>query len=103
MNKESIIFVGLFTVILSVVILLLSYTSSDQELNQYVKIKVQSGDTLWALADQVDDSKKINKSDFVEWVAEKNNLQTSEIQPGDELVIPLKKEHPAAYELATVK
>lgn len=71
MNKESIIFVGLFTVILSVVILLLSYTSSDQELNQYVKIKVQSGDTLWSLADQVDDSKKINKSDFVEWVAEK--------------------------------
>lgn len=58
MNKESIIFVGLFTVILSVVILLLSYTSSDQELNQYVKIKVQSGDTLWSLADQVDDSKR---------------------------------------------
>lgn len=43
MSKESIIFVGLFTVILSVVILLLSYTSSDQELNQYVKIKVQQG------------------------------------------------------------
>lgn len=71
MSKESIIFVGLFTVILSVVILLLSYTSSDQELNQYVKIKVQQGDTLWSLADQVADSKKINKSDFIEWVAEK--------------------------------
>ncbi len=72
MSKESIIFVGLFTLILSVVILLLSYTSSDQELNQYVKIKVQQGDTLWSLADQVADSKKINKSDFIEWVAEKN-------------------------------
>lgn len=71
MSKESIIFVGLFTVILSVVILLLSYTSGDQELNQYVKIKVQQGDTLWSLADQVADSKRINKSDFIEWVAEK--------------------------------
>lgn len=44
MSKESIIFVGLFTVILSAVILLLSYTSSGQELNQYVKIEVQQGD-----------------------------------------------------------
>lgn len=61
MSKESIIFVGLFTVILSAVILMLSYTSSGQELNQYVKIEVQQGDTLWSIADQVADTKKINK------------------------------------------
>ncbi|QJC88780.1 Cell division inhibitor [Bacillus subtilis] len=58
MSKESIIFVGLFTVILSAVILLLSYTSSGQELNQYVKIEVQQGDTLWSIADQVADKKR---------------------------------------------
>lgn len=87
MSKESIIFVGLFTVILSAVILMLSYTSSGQELNQYVKIEVQQGDTLWSIADQVADTKKINKNDFIEWVADKNQLQTSDIQPGDELVI----------------
>lgn len=83
MSKESIIFVGLFTVILSAVILMLSYTSSGQELNQYVKIEVQQGDTLWSIADQVADTKKINKNDFIEWVADKNQLQTSDIQPGD--------------------
>lgn len=65
MSKESIIFVGLFTVILSAVILMLSYTSSGQELNQYVKIEVQQGDTLWSIADQVADTKKINKNDFI--------------------------------------
>ncbi len=58
MSKESIIFVGLFTVILSAVILMLSYTSSGQELNQYVKIEVQQGDTLWSIADQVADTKR---------------------------------------------
>ncbi|MCY7879394.1 cell division suppressor protein YneA [Bacillus spizizenii] len=103
MSKESIIFVGLFSVILSAVILLLSYTSSGQELNQYAKIKVQQGDTLWSIADQVADTKKINKNDFIEWVADKNHLQTSDIQPGDELVIPLKKKHQDSYELATVR
>lgn len=91
MGKESIIFVGLFTVILSAVILLLSYSSNGQELNQYVKIEVQQGDTLWSIADQVTDKKKMNKQDFIEWVADKNYLQTTDIQPGDELVIPLKK------------
>lgn len=58
MSKESIIFVGLFTVILSAVILMLSYTSGGQELNQYVKIEVQQGDTLWSIADQVADTKR---------------------------------------------
>ncbi|MBG9771138.1 peptidoglycan-binding protein [Bacillus vallismortis] len=103
MGKESIIFVGLFTVILSAVILLLSYSSNGQELNQYVKIEVQQGDTLWSIADQVTDKKKMNKQDFIEWVADKNYLQTTDIQPGDELVIPLKKKHQDAYELATVR
>ncbi|MCO4850663.1 cell division suppressor protein YneA [Bacillus vallismortis] len=103
MGKESIIFVGLFTVILSAVILLLSYTSSGQELNQYVKIEVQQGDTLWSIADQVTDKKKMNKQEFIEWVADKNHLQTTDIHPGDELVIPLKKKHQDAYELATVR
>ncbi|PJY98521.1 MULTISPECIES: cell division suppressor protein YneA [Bacillus] len=103
MGKESIIFVGLFTVILSAIILLLSYTSSGQELDQYVKIEVQQGDTLWSIADQVTDKKKMNKQDFIEWVADKNYLQTTDIQAGDELVIPLKKKHQDAYELATVR
>ncbi|MHA7767814.1 cell division suppressor protein YneA [Bacillus atrophaeus] len=103
MIKEFIIFVGLFTGVLSAVILLLSFTNNDQEQNQYVKIEVQSGDTLWSLTDQVSDTKKINKKDFIEWVTEENNLQTSDIQAGDVLTLPLKKEHPAAYQLATVK
>lgn len=91
MIKEFIIFVGLFTGVLSAVILLLSFTNNDQEQNQYVKIEVQSGDTLWSLADQVSHTKKINKKDFIEWVTEENNLQTSDIQAGDVLMLPLKR------------
>lgn len=45
MAKESIIFVGLFTAILSAVILLVSCAGNDQALSQYVKIKVQDGGT----------------------------------------------------------
>ncbi|WP_438422038.1 cell division suppressor protein YneA [Bacillus siamensis] len=102
MAKESIIFVGLFTAILSAVILLVSCTGNDQAFSQYVKIKVQDGDTLWSLADQVAKKKNINKEDFIEWVTENNHLQTADIKPGDELILPVKKEHPAVYQLAIV-
>ncbi|MGV3270247.1 cell division suppressor protein YneA [Bacillus sp. CIS52] len=102
MAKESIIFVGLFTAILSAVILLVSCAGNDQALSQYVKIKVQDGDTLWSLADQVAEMKNINKEDFIEWVTENNHLQTADIKPGDELILPVKKEHPAVYQLAIV-
>ena len=96
MAKESIIFVGLFTAILSAAILLVSCAGNDQSLSQYVKIKVQDGDTLWSLADHVAEKKHI------EWVTENNHLQTADIKPGDELILPVKKKHPAVYQLAIV-
>ncbi|AOC91227.1 cell division suppressor protein YneA [Bacillus amyloliquefaciens] len=102
MAKESIIFVGLFTVILSAAILLVSCAGNDQTLSQYVKIKVQDGDTLWSLADHVAEKKNINKEEFIEWVTENNHLQTADIKPGDELILPVKKKHPAVYQLAIV-
>ncbi|AMQ74241.1 cell division suppressor protein YneA [Bacillus velezensis] len=102
MAKESIIFVGLFTAILSAAILLVSCAGNDQSLSQYVKIKVQDGDTLWSLADHVAEKKHINKEDFIEWVTENNHLQTADIKPGDELFLPVKKKHPAVYQLAIV-
>ncbi|MEC3841279.1 cell division suppressor protein YneA [Bacillus amyloliquefaciens] len=102
MAKESIIFVGLFTAILSAAILLVSCMGNDQTLSQYVKIKVQDGDTLWSLADHVAEKKNINKEEFIEWVTENNHLQTADIKPGDELILPVKKKHPAVYQLAIV-
>ncbi|OCB99148.1 Cell division suppressor protein YneA [Bacillus amyloliquefaciens] len=102
MAKESIIFVGLFTAILSAAILLVSCTGNDQTLSQYVKIKVQDGDTLWSLADHVAEKKNINKEEFIEWVTQNNHLQTADIKPGDELILPVKKKHPAVYQLAIV-
>ncbi|MFS0654871.1 cell division suppressor protein YneA [Bacillus sp. 179-C3.3 HS] len=100
--KESIIFIGLFTFIVGVFLSLIAVTSHN-DTNQYVKIEVQSGDTLWGIADQVNDSKSIDKNSFIDWVTKQNDLVSTDIQPGDILVIPVKKEHPVVYELATVQ
>ncbi len=100
--KESIIFVGLFSFIVGIFLSLIAVTSHN-DTNQYVKIEVRSGDTLWGIADQVNDSKSIDKNAFIDWVTEHNNLASTDIQPGEILVIPVKKEHPAVYELATVQ
>lgn len=44
--KESIIFIGVFSFIVGIFLSLIAVTSHNDP-NQYVKIEVQSGDTLW--------------------------------------------------------
>jgi len=103
MKSESLIFVSLFTAVISCCILFVSFAGKIEERKQYVKIEVQDGDTLWELADRIKGGKPADKQKFIEWVADKNNLPTSVIKPGDVLILPLAKQHSDQYQLAVVE
>lgn len=103
MKKESLIFVSLFTAMISCCILFVSFAGKIEERKQYVKIEVQEGDTLWELADRIKGGKTADKHKFIEWVADKNNLPTSVIKPGDVLILPVAKQHSDQYQLAVVE
>ncbi|WP_409305541.1 LysM peptidoglycan-binding domain-containing protein [Peribacillus sp. SCS-155] len=70
--------------------LLFSLDTNKKESDQYITVKVTSGDTLWNLAEQYQ-QQDASKKGFIDWVARHNDLDPEDLQPGTEIVIPVKK------------
>lgn len=103
MKKESFIFFCLLTFTLCASITFVSFLGKSESDENYVKIEVQEGDSLWELAELAGDDPSYSKTAFIEWVTERNDLPSDAIKPGDILVLPIEKEHPSTYQLATVE
>lgn len=56
---------------------------------QYVTHTVQTGETVWEIAERLADCQCKPFNEFVYEISEKNNLQGKYIRPGDVLIIPL--------------
>jgi len=54
----------------------------------YVSIRVESGDTLWTIADEYVDGFNISKSDYINEVCIINEISENEIHAGDYIVVP---------------
>ena len=50
---------------------------------------VQTGDTVWAIAEQFADCQAKPFNEFVWMIGDRNNLAGKYIRPGDQLIIPL--------------
>lgn len=59
--------------------------------NEYVEVTVETGDTLWGMANKYSGSYSFSKKEFITWVIEQNGMTGFDIYPGDKLVIPVKK------------
>lgn len=80
----------IFAVGLFLLILLMTFTNLEKSDNQYMKVKVESGDTLWAMAEQYEDA-NMSATEFVKWVREANELQTTHIQEGQTIILPIER------------
>lgn len=54
----------------------------------YVSIRVESGDTLWTIADEYVDGFNITKADYIKEVCQINEISENEIHAGDYIVVP---------------
>lgn len=85
-----------FIIIVAVGILLGSsmntLASSEKDIasynKYYVSIQVESGDTLWTIADKYIDGFNIEKTDYIEEVCEINEISKDDIHAGDYIVVP---------------
>ena len=66
--------------------------SSDKDIasynKYYVSIRVESGDTLWTIADEYIDGFNIEKDDYINEVCEINEISKDDIHAGDYIVVP---------------
>lgn len=63
---------------------------TDIKEDNYLKITVESGDTLWEIANVYAPDSNLSKKQFIEWVNKQNAIEDNLLHPGDELIIPIK-------------
>lgn len=54
----------------------------------YVSIRIESGDTLWTIADEYVEGFNLSKSDYITEVCQINGISEDNIHAGDYIVVP---------------
>lgn len=90
-SQTSYSFYILFIILGVLFIAALGLSFESKNSKEYATITVSKGDTIWSLAEKYDGIYRLSKQDFIQWVEEKNYLYSSNIFPGDQLIIPVKK------------
>jgi hypothetical protein len=85
MNNSYTILLIATSLILSLV--LASGLKSDEE--KYITITVESGASLWEMAEDFSDNHNLSKNEFVAWVERKNGISNGKIFVGEELILPV--------------
>lgn len=57
--------------------------------DKYTKITVQSGESLWEMAEDYSKDHNLTKTEFIAWVEKKNGISDGKIYVGDELILPV--------------
>ncbi|MED4205276.1 LysM peptidoglycan-binding domain-containing protein [Neobacillus mesonae] len=80
---------------------ILSFQNGTKEPDQYLKVTVTEGDSLWKLSEQYAAQHSLSHAEFVNWVKKHNKNSEDKIYPGEEIVIPVSKNDTFPTELAS--
>ncbi|WP_042456613.1 cell division suppressor protein YneA [Neobacillus dielmonensis] len=76
----------------------IQHRPNDQE--QYMKITVSDGDSLWKISKTYANDHSMTNKEFVNWVKKHNKKIDDEIYPGEEIIIPIGNDVSTVTELA---
>ena len=79
----------LIAVVIAMTIGMCAYTSEPTENVEIIFYTVQTGDTVWQIAEKYADCQCKPFNEFVWIIGDRNNLAGKYIRPGDVLIIPL--------------
>ena len=81
--------------------LILSIQHTSNNLDNYLKITVAEGDSLWDISDQFSSQHSLSNKEFVAWIKKHNEINEDRIFPGEEIIIPVSTEETSTKELAS--
>ena len=95
-RRQRAIFVIIFVLLISIGVLLTTsvntLASSKKDISSYNKyytsIKIESGDTLWTIADEYIDNLDVSKAEYIDEICQINEISEDEIHAGDYIVVP---------------
>ncbi|MFZ7943671.1 cell division suppressor protein YneA [Neobacillus sp. 19] len=81
---------------------ILSFQHHPKNQDDYVKVTISEGDTLWEISSQYTGQHSLSPDEFVSWVKKHNENISDQIFPGEEIIIPVsKKRSSSTTELAS--
>lgn len=80
---------NLIAVVIAMTIGMCAYTFEPTENVESILYTVQTGDTVWQIAEKYADCQCKPFDEFVWMIGDQNNLAGKYIRPGDVLIIPL--------------
>ena len=90
-------FILIFFAISCSSVLVLGSTLNKSE--DYIKVTVKDGESVWKLAEKFADNHSLSPNEFVKWVEKENGISGGVIHPGDQLVIPVTVQNDSQNEL----
>ena len=83
--------------------ILLQTIGVTNDLEDYLTINVERGDSLWSYSEQYQEYHGLNLKDFVAWVEKHNSVNHQELQVGQSITLPIKKNAVVQEELLIVR
>jgi cell division protein YceG involved in septum cleavage len=80
---------------------ILSFQHPSNGQDEYLKVTITEGDSLWEMADQYANEHSLSNKEFVSWIKKHNDIDENTIYPGEEIIIPVSIEGQTTKEFAS--
>ncbi|HEX7065583.1 MAG TPA: LysM peptidoglycan-binding domain-containing protein [Bacillales bacterium] len=91
-GKTSWSYIIVFVVLLILTFFVLKASVASAKPDEYVKIVIAKGDTLWEISESYGDQSDLSRPRFINWTIERNHIQVRRLIPGQSIIIPVKKQ-----------
>jgi hypothetical protein len=90
-TREGIIFYILFFILLIGSALVVTSILGDNNYSEeFVTVTINKGDTLWGINENSKEYHGYTFVEFVDWVEDVNDINTNQLKPGDQIIVPIK-------------